>query len=67
MPTAKHLSVSTSVLYRKRNTDFSSSGALNVSTRPDSLLGKDSDIWSTNSIMELKIFVTQQMYKMLMS
>ncbi|KAK7108684.1 hypothetical protein V1264_016372 [Littorina saxatilis] len=38
MPPSKHLSVSTSVLYHKRNTDFSSSGALNVSNKPESLL-----------------------------
>ncbi|XP_076444500.1 uncharacterized protein LOC143282703 isoform X4 [Babylonia areolata] len=36
--TTKHLSASTSVLYHKRNSDFSSSGMLNVTNRPDSLL-----------------------------
>lgn len=40
MPTPKHLSVSTSVLYHKRNTDFSSAGMLNISSRPESLVGK---------------------------
>ncbi|XP_025099349.1 ensconsin-like isoform X11 [Pomacea canaliculata] len=38
MPTPKHLSVSTSVLYHKRNTDFSSAGMLNISSRPESLV-----------------------------
>lgn len=37
-PPSKHLSVSMSVLYHKRNPDFASSGMLN--NRPDSLLGK---------------------------
>ncbi|XP_076466578.1 uncharacterized protein LOC143297908 isoform X9 [Babylonia areolata] len=40
MPAGKHLSVSTSVLYHKRHSDFSSSGALNVPNRPDSLLDR---------------------------
>ncbi|XP_067675568.1 ensconsin-like isoform X32 [Haliotis asinina] len=37
-PPSKHLSVSMSVLYHKRNPDFASSGMLN--NRPDSLLDK---------------------------
>ncbi|XP_014777297.1 ensconsin isoform X9 [Octopus bimaculoides] len=38
VPPSKHLSVSTSALYYKRSPEFSSSGTLNSSNRPESLL-----------------------------
>ncbi|XP_052831420.1 ensconsin isoform X10 [Octopus bimaculoides] len=40
VPPSKHLSVSTSALYYKRSPEFSSSGTLNSSNRPESLLDK---------------------------